>query len=139
MKFKHLVPLILGVVLAFFMPFEKPAIPVKAKKRGRPAPALRVGGDWSNPTVLKEHLAIAKHWTAERAVQEFVPGERGLVSRWQVVSRSNHWLDCLYLACAAGHYVGARLPGDGTPKAVIDAEQEEIDLEEYYANQGQLS
>ncbi|TWT51934.1 hypothetical protein KOR42_32160 [Thalassoglobus neptunius] len=49
--------------------------------------------------------------TAERQTEEFVNG-KGVVTRWERTRRNNHWLDALYNACAAGHYVGARLLGD---------------------------
>ena len=55
-----------------------------------------------------EHLSLAKHLTAERKTDEFVVG-KGVVTRWERVRRSNHWLDALYNACAAGHLVGVRL------------------------------
>jgi len=44
-----------------------------------------------------EHLSIAKHFTAEKKVEEFVAG-RGVVTRWVAVSRNNHWLDAVELA-----------------------------------------
>ena len=55
-----------------------------------------------------EHLAFAKHLTAERKIEEFVAG-KGLVTRWEAMNRNNHWLDALMNACAAGHAVGERL------------------------------
>ena len=55
-----------------------------------------------------EHLSLAKHLTAEKQVQEFVPG-RGEVTRWQAVHANNHWLDAGVLALVAGHWAGARL------------------------------
>jgi hypothetical protein len=55
-----------------------------------------------------EHLALAKHLTAERKTEEFVTG-KGVVVKWERIRRQNHFLDALYNACAAGHYVGARL------------------------------
>jgi hypothetical protein len=55
-----------------------------------------------------EHLALAKHLTAERKTEEFVTG-KGVVVKWERLRRQNHFLDALYNACAAGHYAGARL------------------------------
>jgi phage terminase large subunit GpA-like protein len=55
-----------------------------------------------------EHLALAKHLTAERKTEEFVAG-KGVVVKWERLRRQNHWLDALYNASAAGHYCGARL------------------------------
>ncbi len=58
-----------------------------------------------------EHLSLAKHLTAERKTEEFIAG-KGVVTRWERIRRNNHWFDALYNACAAGHYVGARLIQD---------------------------
>lgn len=56
----------------------------------------------------QEHLALAKHLTAEVKTEEFVAG-KGVVTKWERRRRQNHWLDALYNACAAGHYCGVRL------------------------------
>ena len=58
-----------------------------------------------------EHLALAKHLTAEKKVEEFVAG-KGVLVKWERLRRQNHWFDALYNACAAGHYVGVRLVED---------------------------
>ena len=63
-----------------------------------------------------DHLAFAKHLTAERKVEEFVAG-KGLVTRWEAMNRNNHWLDALMNACAAGHAAGERLIDQ--PAAVV--------------------
>ena len=55
-----------------------------------------------------EHLSLAKHLTAERKTEEFVPG-KGVVTKWERIRKNNHWFDALYNACAAGHYAGVRL------------------------------
>jgi phage terminase large subunit GpA-like protein len=55
-----------------------------------------------------EHMALSKHLTAEKPVEEFIAG-RGTVRKWRRISRSNHWFDATAIACAAGHFVGARL------------------------------
>lgn len=34
---------------------------------------------------------------------------KGVGIKWERLRRQNHWLDALYTACAAGHYVGVRL------------------------------
>ncbi|WP_417851059.1 terminase gpA endonuclease subunit [Thalassoglobus sp.] len=62
-----------------------------------------------------EHLSLAKHLTAEKKTEEFLPG-KGVVTRWECIRRNNHWFDALYNACAAGHYVGARLIQDSQPE-----------------------
>lgn len=50
------------------------------------------------------HTKFAKHMTAERPVQRFVPGI-GEVVQWQRIGRrQNHYLDAGSLALAAGHF-----------------------------------
>ncbi|MFQ5668331.1 MAG: terminase gpA endonuclease subunit [Candidatus Binatia bacterium] len=61
-----------------------------------------------------EHLALAKHLTAETKVEAFVAG-RGVVVQWRRLRRQNHWLDALYNACAAGHLCGARILNEEQP------------------------
>ncbi len=61
-----------------------------------------------------DHQALAKHLTAERKTEEFVAG-KGVVMKWERLRRQNHWLDALYTACAAGHYVGVRLVDEHRP------------------------
>ena len=55
-----------------------------------------------------EHLAFAKHLTAEVKTEEFIAG-KGMVTKWNRKRKQNHWFDALYNACAAGHYCGVRL------------------------------
>ena len=55
-----------------------------------------------------EHLSFAKHLTAERRVETYVPG-KGLTSRWERVNRNNHYLDSFALSCIAANGVGIRL------------------------------
>ncbi len=56
----------------------------------------------------QDHLALAKHLTAEVKTEEFIAG-KGVVTKWERRRRQNHWLDALYNACAVGHYCGVRL------------------------------
>lgn len=56
----------------------------------------------------QEHLSIAKHFSAERQTQEFIAG-RGTVTKWEQVSRNNHWFDAGYLAAAAANKAGVSL------------------------------
>jgi len=63
-----------------------------------------------------EHIAFAKHITAERKVEEFVAG-KGNVTTWHQEHSNNHFLDALMLACAAGHAAGVRLAGQEAPPA----------------------
>lgn len=55
-----------------------------------------------------DHLSFAKHLTAEKQIEEFVPRE-GPVTRWEAVSRVNHWFDATVLACVSAHKAGMRL------------------------------
>ena len=61
-----------------------------------------------------EHLALAKHLTSEKKVEEFVAG-KGVVTKWERLRRQNHWFDALYNACAAGYLCGARLVTEVLP------------------------
>ncbi len=54
-----------------------------------------------------EHRALARHLTAEKRQEEFVP-KKGIVTRWHVQSRDNHWLDCAAGCCVAAHLAGIR-------------------------------
>lgn len=62
----------------------------------------------------QEHLALAKHLTAETKTEEFVAG-KGVVVKWERLRRQNHWFDALYNACAAGHLCGVRLVENQPP------------------------
>lgn len=37
-----------------------------------------------------QHLALAKHLTAERKVESYAPG-RGVLVTWERMRRQNHW------------------------------------------------
>ncbi len=65
-----------------------------------------------------EHASFARHLTAEKRVEEFIAG-KGLVTRWQAVSRQNHWLDSTCLAFVAEH---------GTRPAIVPAESRPVRL-----------
>jgi len=64
----------------------------------------------------QEHLALAKHLTAESKTEEFVAG-KGVVVKWERLRRQNHWFDALYNACAAGHGCGVRLVQEQVPQS----------------------
>lgn len=66
------------------------------------------------------HTSFAKHMTAERQVEEFVVG-KGRVTKWVTESRSNHWFDALYLACAAAHFCGWSLIEESAPATPVAA------------------
>lgn len=63
------------------------------------------------------HISLARHFTAERIEEEWVPG-KGIIQRWIRESRANHWFDGGYLACAAGHLCGVRIVKGEEPVAV---------------------
>lgn len=48
------------------------------------------------------HMTYAKHLCAEQKVEEYVPGT-GTVTRWEQVSRNNHYLDATVLAMVAAN------------------------------------
>ena len=52
----------------------------------------------------KEHFTFGKHMVAEQEVQEFEEG-RGMVRKWKIKTRNNHYLDATAYAGAAGEYV----------------------------------
>lgn len=54
------------------------------------------------------HHHFARHIIAEVEEREYKEG-KGWTSKWIVKSRDNHFLDTSHLACAAGHFVGARV------------------------------
>lgn len=56
----------------------------------------------------KTHISFANHLIAEREVEEFDP-RQGLVTRWEQVKQSNHWLDASYYACAAASLCGVEI------------------------------
>lgn len=69
-----------------------------------------------------EHLGLARHYTAERKIEEYVAG-RGSVVRWERVERSNHYLDAATLCAAAAHWCGIRLAAErNTPVAAWRSE-----------------
>ena len=56
----------------------------------------------------RNHLGVAKHLTAEVQERTFVPG-KGEYVVWVAKRKHNHWLDCGYMATAAGYRRGARV------------------------------
>ena len=67
--------------------------------------------------VPKDHTTIAKHFTAEKQVEEYVVG-KGVVRKWVRERKANHYFDAAYVACAAGHFCGVRLLQEATPPPV---------------------
>ena len=64
------------------------------------------------PSDRKRHTSFAHHIVAEERRDTFVKG-KGIVRKWVPISKNNHYLDALALACAAGGCVGVRI----VPKA----------------------
>lgn len=48
-----------------------------------------------------EHDSFAKHLTAEKRVNEFVPG-KGLIEKWVAIRKANHKFDSTAMACIGG-------------------------------------
>lgn len=64
------------------------------------------------------HAKLARHLTAEKKVEEFIPGSgpgKGMVTRWVRIHRDNHLLDAVAGANMAGHFAGSRLEGTQAP------------------------
>jgi hypothetical protein len=56
----------------------------------------------------KEHLSYSHHIVAEERQESFTPG-KGLIRKWVVTNRNNHWLDATALALAAGGILGIKV------------------------------
>lgn len=56
---------------------------------------------------VNEHLTFAKHLTAEKLVEDFVPGQ-GRVLKWRAIHRNNHFLDATALCGIAAQRAGER-------------------------------
>lgn len=68
-----------------------------------------------------EHTSIAKHYTAERQEEIFVPG-KGKITVFKVLHRNNHWLDAGAIAGVAAHYAANRISaGTGKTPSPADA------------------
>ena len=64
----------------------------------------------------KRYKKLIAHLTAERRVQKDDP-KKGRIQVWErLPGRRNDWLDCLYYACAAGHFAGWRLVKEAVAK-----------------------
>jgi hypothetical protein len=62
---------------------------------------------WSTSDA-KEHLSFSHHLVAEERREQFIPG-KGLVSKWAVVNRNNHWLDATALALLGSSLQGYKV------------------------------
>lgn len=63
---------------------------------------------YSCPDDVKRHMSISHHIVAEERRDIFVP-DKGLVRKWVVKNRNNHFLDATALACAAAGCLGVRI------------------------------
>jgi hypothetical protein len=104
----------------------------------------------SNPRAItlfqatpSEHLAFAKHLTAEVKTEEFISGN-GMVTKWERLRKQNHWFDALSYASVAGHYCGVRLVEEVKPEPKPAAPRRQrvvspwIDRERWLENQRRL-
>jgi hypothetical protein len=63
---------------------------------------------YAAPDDRKRHNSISHHIVAEERRDQFVP-DKGLVRKWIVKNRNNHYLDAVALACAAAGCLGVRV------------------------------
>lgn len=63
---------------------------------------------FSAPGDRKRHLSYSHHIVAEERRDVFVP-DKGMIRRWVVLSKNNHYLDATALACAAAGCLGVRV------------------------------
>ena len=63
---------------------------------------------YSAPNDRKRHTSFAHHMVAEERRDTFVPG-KGIMRKWVTISKNNHYLDAVALACAAAGCVGVRI------------------------------
>lgn len=61
------------------------------------------------------HLSYAKHITAEIWEERFIPGYRGMVSRWWKDGSQNHYLDASAQGLVARSLLGVNTLDDGPP------------------------
>lgn len=79
-------------------------------------------GDWTPGTLTlfqsgpSSHFTLAKHFTAEKQVQEFIPG-KGEIIRWERERQGNHYFDAAAICSGALHFCGARLLAPDLPPA----------------------
>lgn len=70
---------------------------------------------YSAPNDRRRHNSISHHIVAEERQDMFVAG-KGMVRKWIVKNRNNHYLDAIALACAAAGCLGVRvIPRDSIP------------------------
>jgi hypothetical protein len=71
----------------------------------------------------KKHLSYSHHIVAEERRDVFVK-DKGIVRKWVVVNRNNHYLDATALACAAAGCLGVRIiPKTDTARLVQPTRQ----------------
>lgn len=63
---------------------------------------------YAAPEDLKRHISISHHVVSEERRDKFEPG-KGLIRKWVVKNRNNHYLDAIALACAAAGCLGVRV------------------------------
>jgi hypothetical protein len=87
MRTSYLAVPLLGVLLAFAAPFEPAKPGIKKKKRGAAPAAQRVGGAWSDPAFLEEHMSVACEMARQATRADFVEPPPARVGRVAEVGR----------------------------------------------------
>lgn len=64
-----------------------------------------------------DHSELTRHWCSEKEVRFFDPQKGAEITKWQTISRANHWFDASYLAAAAGHMAGVQATDETTAAA----------------------
>lgn len=76
---------------------------------------------YAAPGDRKRHLSFSHHMVSEERTEQFVHG-KGLVRKWVVKNRNNHYLDAIALACAAAGCLGVRIvPRESTQQVTRPA------------------
>lgn len=70
---------------------------------------------FSAPNDRRRHLSYSQHIVAEERRDVFVK-DKGLVRKWVVVNKNNHYLDATALACCAAGCLGVRV----VPREALD-------------------
>lgn len=64
---------------------------------------------FSAPNDRRRHLSYSQHIVAEERRDIFDPKGKGMVRKWVVVNKNNHYLDATALACVAAGCLGVRV------------------------------
>jgi len=61
------------------------------------------------PAQSNDHHSFSRHIVSEIWTTEFIEGVKGQKSYWRKNNKNNHWLDCMYMCCAAAEMCDVRL------------------------------